>query len=140
MVRQGNAHWEGSLKDGRGQISAESGVLAHAPYAYATRFYSGEHGTNPEELIAAAHAACFSMALANKLDGFAESIDTTATLTLDHLPEAGWGIPHVHLDCRIHAPGAKPDDVMKEANDAKLTCPVSRLLASTRITLEAHLV
>src|SRR5258708_34538852 len=99
MARKGSAMWKGGLKDGKGTVSSTSGVLSNTPYSFTTRF-EGTPGTNPEELIAAAHAACFSMALSAQLAGAqltAGSIHTNATLTMEKL-EAGWTISAVHLD------------------------------------------
>src|ERR1700683_1278284 len=107
MQRKASAVWKGGLKDGKGTVSSASGVLANPPYSFTTRFENAP-GTNPEELIAAAHAACFSMALSAQLGGAnltPESINTSATLSLDKL-EAGWAITAVHLDVVAKVPGA----------------------------------
>src|SRR5271170_142945 len=109
MERKASAVWKGGLKDGKGTVSSASGVLANTPYSFTTRFENAP-GTNPEELIAAAHAACFSMALSAQLGGAnltPESINTSATLTMEKL-EAGWAITAVHLDVTAKVPGAKP--------------------------------
>ena len=139
MIRKGSAQWKGGLKDGKGTVSTDSGVLRQTSYSFGTRFENAA-GTNPEELIAAAHAACFSMALSGKLGGAgmtAESIDTVATLTMEKL-DAGWTATQIHLDVRAKIPGADAAAFDKAANDAKATCPVSRLL-NTKITMEAKL-
>jgi lipoyl-dependent peroxiredoxin len=140
MKRQASAVWQGSLKDGTGSISTESGVLAHAQYSFGTRFRSGI-GTNPEELIAAAHAGCFSMALSVQLGSAgltAERIDTTATVTFGK-KDAGWTIVESHLKVDASVPGVTPEIFAGLAQEAKAGCPVSRLLNAT-ITLDARLV
>src|ERR1035438_4494289 len=107
MQRTASAHWSGGLKDGKGTVSTQSGVLSQTQYSFSTRFENGA-GTNPEELIAAAHAGCFSMALSAQLGSAgmtADSIDTKATLTLDKT-EAGFTITSVHLDVKVKIPGA----------------------------------
>ena len=139
MNRKGSAVWKGGLKDGKGTVSSASGVLANTQYSFSTRFEDGI-GTNPEELIAAAHAACFSMALSGQLGAAgmtAESIDTTATLTMEKL-EAGWTTTQVHLDVTARIPGADAAKFQTAANNAKTGCPISRLL-NTKITMEARL-
>lgn len=140
MKRNASATWWGSLKDGKGQLSAESGVLTETPYSFATRF-ENEKGTNPEELIGAAHSGCFSMALANILAEAGmtpERIDTEAEVTLEK-GDDGFAITRVHLKTRAEVPGAEPDAFEKAANDAKAGCPVSKVL-NAEITLEATLV
>src|SRR5882762_7668979 len=107
MIRKASAIWNGSLKEGKGRISTDSGVLSSTQYSFSTRFENGA-GTNPEELIAAAHAGCFSMALSGQLGNAgmtAESINTTATLTMEKLP-AGWTVTEIHLDVAAKIPGA----------------------------------
>lgn len=129
MKRNGSAVWKGSLKEGNGTVSTESGVLADAQYSFTTRFEDGK-GTNPEELIAAAHAGCFSMALSSelgKLDATAESINTTATVSLEKT-DAGFAITSVHLDVKAKVPGASKETFEKAANNAKNGCPVSKVL------------
>jgi len=139
MQRTASAHWEGGLKDGKGTVSTASGVLKQTQYSFATRFENGA-GTNPEELIAAAHAGCFSMALSAELGkaGFTPtSIDTSATLTLDKT-DAGFTITTIHLDVHAKIPNidaAKFDEI---ANGAKKGCPVSRVL-NANITMTATL-
>ncbi len=139
MKRKASAVWEGGLKDGKGRISTNSGVLSDTQYSFSTRFEEGI-GTNPEELIAAAHAGCFSMALSGQLGNAgltAESINTTATVTLDKT-EAGFTITAVHLDVTARIPGADEQAFETAANNAKAGCPVSRLL-NAQITMEARL-
>lgn len=140
MKRKASAHWQGGLKDGKGSVSTESGVLSNTPYSFSTRFENGT-GTNPEELIAAAHAGCFSMALSGQLANaglIADSIDTQATLSMEKL-ETGWTITEVHLDVSAKIPNADPAAFETAANNAKAGCPVSRLL-NAKITMEAKLV
>ena len=139
MKRKASAIWQGGLKEGKGTISTESGVLSKVQYSFSTRFESGI-GTNPEELIAAAHAACFSMALSAELgkSGLTpDSIQTTANVTMDRL-EAGWTVTQVHLDVTARIPGADQVEFETAANAAKTGCPISRLLKAT-ITLDAKL-
>jgi osmotically inducible protein OsmC len=131
--------WKGGLKDGKGTVSSTSGVLSNTPYSFATRF-EGTPGTNPEELIAAAHAACFSMALSAQLGGAnltPESISTAATLTMEKL-EAGWTITAVHLDVVARVPGATTESFATAAQNAKAGCPVSKVL-NAKITMDAKL-
>jgi lipoyl-dependent peroxiredoxin len=137
--RKGSAEWKGSLKEGKGTVSTPSGVLKATPYAFNTRF-EDTPGTNPEELIGAAHAGCFSMALSNKLGEAKltpESINTTATVTLEKT-DKGFAITTIHLDCTAKIPGAEPKQFETLANDAKANCPVSKLFNAT-ITLTAKL-
>jgi peroxiredoxin, OsmC subfamily len=139
MKRSASAVWNGGLKDGKGTISTESGVLADTQYSFSTRFEEGK-GTNPEELIAAAHAGCFSMALSAQLGNAgqtAERIQTEATVTLEKT-DAGFTITKVHLKVRAKVPGATPPDFEKAAQAAKAGCPISRLLKA-EITLETKL-
>jgi osmotically inducible protein OsmC len=140
MVRKASAVWNGSLKEGKGKISTESKVLSNAQYSFSTRFENGI-GTNPEELIAAAHAGCFSMALSAQLGGAGmtpESIETTAAVTLEKL-EAGFTVTKIHLDVTAKIPGADAAAFEKAAQDAKAGCPISRLLKA-EITMTAKLV
>lgn len=140
MQRTASAHWSGGLKDGKGTVSTQSGVLNQTQYSFSTRFENGA-GTNPEELIAAAHAGCFSMALSAQLGNAgmtAESIDTKAILTLDKT-EAGFTITSVHLDVTVRIPGADQAKFDEAAQNAKKGCPVSRVLNAT-ITMDAQLV
>jgi osmotically inducible protein OsmC len=139
MKRSASAVWNGGLKDGRGTISTQSGVLTDTQYSFSTRFEEGK-GTNPEELIAAAHAGCFSMALSAQLNTAgktAERIQTEATVTLDKT-DAGFTVTAVHLKVRAKIPGATPQEFEKAANDAKTGCPISRLLKA-EITMETKL-
>ena len=139
MKRNASAHWQGGLKDGKGSISTDSGVLSETQYSFGTRFEDGV-GTNPEELIAAAHAGCFSMALSGQLGAaglVAESIDTTATVTLDKV-EGGFAITTVHLDVTVRIPGADQAAFDTAAQNAKAGCPVSKLLKA-EITMDAKL-
>jgi lipoyl-dependent peroxiredoxin len=139
MQRKASAVWKGGLKDGKGTVSATSGVLNNTPYSFATRF-ENTPGTNPEELIAAAHAACFSMALSGQLGGAnltAESISTTATLTMEKL-DSGWAITAVHLDVSARVPKADAAAFNKAAENAKSGCPVSKVLKA-KITMTAKL-
>ena len=139
MKRKGSAHWEGGIRDGRGTVSTDSGVLSAAQYSFSTRFEDGK-GTNPEELIAAAHAGCFSMALSKQLEDAgmrAESIDTTAAVTLEKT-DAGFTITKVHLDVTARIPGGDQSAFETAAANAKAGCPVSRLL-NAEITMDAKL-
>ena len=139
MQRTASAHWQGGLKDGKGSVSTQSGVLNQTQYSFGTRFENGV-GTNPEELIAAAHAGCFSMALSAQLDGVglkAEAIDTKANLTFEKT-DAGFTVTKIHLDLTAKIPGADAEKFQKAAADAKANCPISRLLKA-EITLDAKL-
>jgi len=139
MQRKASAVWRGGLKDGKGILSTDSGALANTQYSFTTRFENGV-GTNPEELIAAAHAGCFSMALSAQLGAAKltpETIRTTATLTMDKL-DAGWTITAVHLDVSARVPGADAAAFTTAANNAKAGCPVSRVL-NAKITMNAKL-
>jgi lipoyl-dependent peroxiredoxin len=139
MKRSASAVWKGGLKDGRGTVSAESGVLSNAPYNFSMRF-ENEKGTNPEELIAAAHAACFSMALSLFLGNAgmtADSIDTTATVTLEKVGDA-FTVTSSHLATTVKVPNADQAKFQEAAEGAKAGCPISRLL-NTKITLDAKL-
>jgi osmotically inducible protein OsmC len=139
MKRKASARWQGALQDGKGTISTASGTLSETQYSFSTRFENGT-GTNPEELIAAAHAGCFSMALSGQL-GKAnlkpESIETTATVTLEKV-DAGFTVTEVHLDVTARVPGASAEDFQTAADNAKIGCPVSRLL-STKISMDVRL-
>ena len=139
MKRSASAVWEGNLIDGQGTISTESGVLSQTSYSFSTRFENGR-GTNPEELVAAAHAGCFSMALSAELGKASitpKSIHTTANLTMKRL-EAGWTVTAIHLDVNARIPGGDKARFEAAANAAKAGCPISRLL-NTKITMEARL-
>lgn len=139
MKRNASAHWEGNLQQGKGTISAESGALSDQPYGFNTRFEDGA-GTNPEELIGAAHAGCYSMALSMILGeaGYTpDAIDTKAAVTLEEQDD-GFAITAVHLDVKAKVPGASQQDFDKCANDAKASCPVSKLF-NADVTMEAQL-
>jgi lipoyl-dependent peroxiredoxin len=139
MQRKASAVWKGGLKDGNGTVSATSGILSNTPYSFTTRF-ENTPGTNPEELIAAAHAACFSMALSAQLGNAnltPESINTTANLSLEKL-DSGWTITAVHLDVSARVPKADAAVFQKAAQDAKSGCPVSKALKAN-ITMNAKL-
>jgi len=139
MQRKASAVWKGGLKDGNGTVSATSGILSNTPYSFTTRF-ENTPGTNPEELIAAAHAACFSMALSAQLGNAnltPESINTTANLSLEKL-DSGWTITAVHLDVSARVPKADAAVFQKAAQDAKSGCPVSKVLKAN-ITMNAKL-
>jgi osmotically inducible protein OsmC len=139
MKRNASAVWTGGLKDGRGIISSDSGVLSDTQYSFSTRFENGK-GTNPEELIASAHAGCFSMALSAQLGTMGltpERIATTASVSLDKVGD-GFAITAVHLTVKAKVPGADAPQFQTAANNAKAGCPVSKVLNAT-ITMEATL-
>jgi lipoyl-dependent peroxiredoxin len=139
MKRNAKAVWKGGLKGGKGTISTDSGVLSETQYSFNTRFEEGK-GTNPEELIAAAHAGCFSMALSAQLEDAgltAESIRTTASVRLDKT-DAGFAITSVHLDVAARIPGADRQAFETAAQNAKAGCPVSKVL-NAEITMDARL-
>lgn len=140
IKRKGSAAWQGGLKDGRGSISTESGALKDYPYGFAARF-EGQKGSNPEELLGAAHAACFTMALSLILGEAkltAERMDTTAEVTLEQV-EGGFAITSVHLALQAKIPGTDQKTFEELAGKAKAGCPVSKLF-KTDITLDATLV
>ena len=140
MKRKASALWKGTLKDGKGTISTESGVLSDTQYSFATRFADGK-GTNPEELIAAAHAGCFTMAMSLILGEAkltAEHLETTAEVTLEKVAD-GFAITAVHLTLKAKVPGADQVKFEELAGKAKAGCPVSKLL-NAKITLDATLV
>jgi osmotically inducible protein OsmC len=140
ITRTGSAAWQGGLKDGKGIISTESGALKSYPYGFASRF-EGQRGSNPEELIAAAHAACFTMALSLILGEAkltATQMDTTAKVAIEQV-EGGFAITEVHLALKARIPGADQATFEKLAAKAKAGCPVSKLLKA-EITLEATLL
>jgi len=140
MLRKASAEWNGGIKDGSGKISTDSGVLSDTQYSFSTRFEDGI-GTNPEELIAAAHAGCFSMALSGQLGAAgltANSINTTAAVRLEKL-EDGFAITKVHLDVTAKIPGADDAAFQTAAANAKAGCPISKLLKA-EITMDAKLV
>src|SRR5947209_20346704 len=139
MVRKASAAWNGSLKEGKGTISSDSGVLSNTPYSFTTRFENAK-GTNPEELIAAAHAGCFSMALAAGLTraGFPPTrVHTTASVRLDKVGE-GFEITKIELDCEAEVPKIDEAAFHAQATAAKEGCPVSKALKATEITLKAR--
>src|ERR1700692_754427 len=139
MNRNGSAVWRGGIKDGKGTVSTQSGVLHDTQYSFSTRFENGQ-GTNPEELIAAAHAGCFSMALSAQLGSAnltPESISTTVTLSLDKL-DSGWAITASHIDVVGKVPGADAATFQKYAESAEKGCPVSKVL-NAKITMSAKL-
>ncbi|CAK9892013.1 MULTISPECIES: OsmC family protein [Pseudomonas] len=140
MKKTASAIWQGGLKDGKGLLSTESGALKQNPYGFNTRF-EGQPGTNPEELIGAAHAGCFSMALSMMLGDAgltAERIDTIAEVTLDKLSD-GFAITAVNLILRAKVPGASEAQFLEIANKAKAGCPVSKVL-NAKISLDATLL
>jgi osmotically inducible protein OsmC len=139
MDRKAKAQWRGDLRSGVGTVSSASGVLSSTPYSFRDRFEQG-NGTNPEELLAAAHAACFSMALSAELQKErlkAESIDTTCTITLEKEGD-GFAIKRSHLELRAKIPGASEEAFERATQAAKEGCPVSKLY-DTEITLDARL-
>jgi osmotically inducible protein OsmC len=140
MKRSGSAVWKGGLKDGKGTVSTDSGVLSAVPYNFSKRFES-EKGTNPEELIAAAHAACFSMALSlflGEAGMTADSIETKATVSLEQVG-GGFGVTASHLDTTVKIPNANRAAFEKAVETAKSGCPISKLL-NAKITMDAKLV
>ena len=139
MKRTATAQWRGDLKTGSGTVSTSSGTVSNAPYSFHTRFEEGK-GTNPEELLAAAHAGCFSMALSNQLAQAGlkpESIDTECTISLEK-QAGGFGITESHLELRARVPGASQQAFDQATEAAKSGCPVSKLF-NTKITLNARL-
>jgi osmotically inducible protein OsmC len=139
MKRKASALWQGDLKTGKGAVSTDSGVLQNAAYSFTTRFENGK-GTNPEELIAAAHAGCFTMALSAELGKASlvpESLRTTATITLDKL-DSGWTVTESHLEVVGKVPGASAEAFRKAAETAETGCPISKLLKA-KITMDAKL-
>lgn len=139
IKRKGSVVWSGGLKDGKGEISTESGALSGYPYGFAARF-EGQKGSNPEELIGAAHSACFTMALSMILGeaGYtAEKMETSAAVTLEKV-EDGFAITAIHLDLKAKVPGVSKDEFESLAGKAKAGCPVSKVL-DTEITLDVTL-
>ncbi|MBX9666729.1 MAG: OsmC family protein [Candidatus Obscuribacterales bacterium] len=139
MKRKASAEWQNGLKDGKGTISTDSGVLEKTQYSFGTRFEDGK-GTNPEELIAAAHAGCFSMALSGQLGNAgltAERINTTATVKLEKL-DSGFAVTEIHLDVAARIPGATEEQFNTAADNAKTGCPISKLF-NAKITMDARL-
>src|SRR5262249_27186120 len=140
MKRRANAVWKGGLKDGRGTVSTETGALSNVPYTFRMRF-ENEKGSNPEELVAAAHAACFSMALSLFManEGLTpESIETTCTLDFENVNGA-WTVTASHLHTKVKSPNGDPVKFQKAADGAEKGCPISRLL-NAKITMEATLI
>jgi osmotically inducible protein OsmC len=140
IKKLGSAAWQGGIKDGKGSISTESGALSEYPYGFAARF-EGKKGSNPEELIGAAHASCFTMALSLMLTEAkltATQLDTTAEVSLDQV-EGGYAITAVHLTLKAQIPGADQKTFEDIAAKAKAGCPVSKLLKA-EITLDATLL
>lgn len=139
MKRAGSAIWQGDLKTGKGTVSTDSGVLSKTQYSFSTRFENGA-GTNPEELIAAAHAGCFTMALSGQLGSAGlvpEKLETTAAVTFDKV-DAGWTVTGIHLTVTGKVPKADQAAWEKATQGAKTGCPISRLL-NTTITMDAKL-
>ncbi|WP_102108163.1 OsmC family protein [Oceaniglobus roseus] len=139
IKKSGSAKWSGGLKDGKGHVSTETGVLSDQPYGFNTRF-EGAKGTNPEELLGAAHASCYSMALSMILgqhDLTADEIATKATVSLEE-KDGGFAITKVHLDVTAKIPGASEEKFMEAATAAKEGCPVSKLF-NAEITMDAKL-
>ena len=139
MQSKASAVWQGGLKDGKGEVSTSSGVLSHTPYSFATRF-EGQKGTNPEEMIAAAHASCFAMAFSAQLGEASISpkrIEASATVTLEKT-DAGFAVTSSHLVCTVQAPGANRAAVEKAAENAKAGCPISKLL-NAKISMEVKI-
>ncbi len=145
MKRRSSAIWNGTGKEGSGKLSSTSGVLNNTPYSFAARFVSedGKSGTNPEELIAAAHAGCFTMALSFQLGnaGFtAEELSTEAVVTVENPDGTGFKIMKIELNLKGKVPGIDNDKFQELANNAKGGCPVSKALAAVDISLTAELV
>jgi lipoyl-dependent peroxiredoxin len=141
MKRTATAIWNGSLKDGKGTLTAPGGALKSTPYSFGSRFESGA-GTNPEELIAAAHSGCFAMALSAMLgeSGFTpERLEVNAAVSLDNVPPAGWTVTESHLTLTATIPGISKEKFEEITAKAKAGCPISRLL-NAKITLDAKLV
>ncbi|SMY07810.1 OsmC family protein [Flavimaricola marinus] len=142
MIRKhGTAHWSGSIKEGGGEVSTQTDVLKSAPYGFNARFEGGP-GTNPEELIGAAHAACFAMAMSLGLgnEGLtADDIDAKSTVSLEEV-DGGFAITKIHLDVTAKVPGATPEKFAEVAEATKKGCPVSKVLTGAEITMDAKLV
>jgi lipoyl-dependent peroxiredoxin len=139
MKRSASAEWQGDLQTGAGTVSTDSTVLSKTQYSFSTRFENGK-GTNPEELIAAAHAGCFTMALSGQLGNAGltpQELRTTATVTFEKV-DAGWAVTQIHLDVKGKVPKADQAAWQKATEGAKTGCPISRLL-NTKITMEAKL-
>jgi len=139
MKRSAQAHWAGDLKSGAGTLTTATATLSNTPYSFHSRFEEGK-GTNPEELLAAAHAGCFTMALSAQLAGAglkADSLDTSCTITLEQ-KDGGYAITESHLELKAKVPGATQEAFDKAVENAKSGCPVSKLY-NTKITLSAQL-
>ena len=139
MKRRADARWQGDLENGKGSITTESGVLSDTQYSFSTRFEQGK-GTNPEELVAGAHAGCYSMALSMILgesDLTPDSIETRADVTLDSV-DGGFAVTRIHLTVRARVPGASREDFDEAAQAAKNNCPISKLMTA-EITMDAKL-
>lgn len=135
MIRTATAHWEGNLKEGKGNLSTQSGVLKNTNYSFKTRFEEGENGTNPEELLAAAHAGCFTMAVSSMLNAkgiTATRLDTVATLTME-----GLAITGIHLKITGEVPGTTAEEFATITKDAEANCLISKVL-NIPITSEVH--
>ena len=142
-TRTATAHWSGSLSDGSGAISTETGTLSDTPYSFETRFgdEGGQSGTNPEELLGAAHAGCFTMAVSHALAEAGHPPERAETEAQVHLKkvEGGFEIPSIHLVLEASVPGISEDEFLEIANDAKENCPLSKVLRAAEITLDATL-
>jgi osmotically inducible protein OsmC len=139
VIRKASAVWQGSLREGKGTMSVESGCLRDAQYSFSSRFEESA-GTNPEEMIGAAHAGCFSMALSGQLTTAGtppDRVTTAASVTIEKT-DAGFTVTAIHLDVRAKVPGADAESFQGAADRALRTCPVSRLL-NTSITMKARL-
>jgi osmotically inducible protein OsmC len=142
MNRSASAIWHGGLKDGKGTISTQSTAVKDLQYSFGSRFENGV-GTNPEELLGAAHAGCFSMALSAQFTEAGlkpETIETTAVVTLEILKDGGPTITKIHLTTKVTAPGVDKAKFEELANNAKTGCPLSKVLKAAEITLDAQLV
>ena len=140
-IRRANAVWEGDLREGRGTVGSESGAL-DGRYSFGSRFVDAkESGTNPDELLGAALASCFSMALANMLASAGHEPERVATEAKVHLEKGdeGWSVTRIELVCEAHVPGMDRSAFLEHAQNAKETCPISKTLTGTEITLEATL-
>ena len=140
MKRSATANWKGGLKAGKGTVSAASGTFSNVPYDFAQRFETGT-GTSPEELVASAHASCFAMALSAELEKVGlppDNVDVRATVTLDRV-ESGFAVTTSHLDATVHLPNPDKTKFERAAEAARAGCPISKLMSSAKITLDAKL-
>lgn len=139
MERFATAVWEGGIKTGKGALTTETGALSHMPYSFSARFENGQ-GTNPEELVAAGHAGCFTMDLSGRLEraGITGRIETRATLTLEK-GEKGFAVTRIHLDVAAQLSGVDEQAFQEAVGKARENCPISRLL-NTEITVSARVV